>query len=624
MFGNTGKILRCNLKDKSFKIEKFNQDLYKNYIGGSGLASRIIYDEIPADCDPLGPNNKILFMAGPLVGTMVPSCGRYTVCSKSPLGHWGEAHSGGTWGPRLKWSGYDGIIVEDVSEKPVYIEITNDSFDIKDASDYWGLKTSLTQKKIKEKIGKKRTNILTIGPSGEKLTNISAIVNDGERAAARTGLGAVMGSKKLKAIAIQSKGKIEIKNTDDFDRVIRKILQISSDSSNIFSSMSKGLTKYGTPYLMDMFAPTGDIPIKNWLGKGKEDWPGFLKIGGAKMYKTILVKNVGCYNCPIACGRHVKVESKIDPKYNFEGAGPEYETLAAFGSNTMLTDDLEVISICNNICNQYGIDTISTGSIIAWAVEAYEKGILTEKDLGFKLKTGNRSIIKLTELIAKKEGIGKLLSQGVEMASRELGGGDFAIHCKGLEVPMHDPRAFYGQSIAYATSPRGATHVDGGTMFVASGLLMPDIGITYRPGRFESYNAGFITSRTQDVMQVVNSSILCAFMSLALNTTIIAELLNAVTGWDYTVESLLESGERIWTVKRAFNINKCGLSNIEDIIPERLLKPVLKSHGKKPIMFKEMMEDYYQVRNWDSTGKPRTKLLDRLGLEKIKNDMNKI
>ncbi len=618
LFGNIGNIIRVNLSDCTIKTERLSEDYYKTYIGGSGLAARLAYDEIPPTCDPLGPDNKLFFMAGPMVGTNVPSCGRYVVCGKSPLGHWGEANSGGFWGPALKFAGYDGIIVEGMSEKPVYLSIGED-LEIKDASHLWGLTASETEAKIKSEIKAKKVRICEIGPAGEKQARLAAIMNDTGRAAARTGLGAVMGSKKLKAIAVWGKKKFGIADKTRLNRIITKLMEASSDKTNIFSSMSSGLTKYGTPFLMDMFGPTGDIPLKNW--EGEENWPGFTKIGGTAMLKSILVKNTACYGCPIGCGRHVRLESSIDPKYNFEGAGPEYETLAAFGSMT-LTDNLEAIAIANNLCNEYGMDTISTGSVIAWAIEAFEKGLITKEDTGgIELKWGDpQTIIKLTELIAKREGIGKLLSQGVAIASEEIGGKDFAIQVKGLELPMHDPRAFHGQSIAYATSPRGAVHVDGGSMFVSSGLIMPDIGITYRPGRFETKDKGFITMQTQNVIQIINSSIICVFLSLALSATTVSQLLSAVTGENYSVTDLLTIGERIWTIKRAFNI-RCGLTAKDDQIPPRLLKPAIKPHGTKNIEFEKMLQDYYKVREWDTTGKPTPKLLDRLNLPKIKKDL---
>ncbi len=617
-YGNTGKIIRANLSDGTIKTESLSEELYTTYIGGSGLAARIIYDEVPPTCDPLGPENKILFMVGPLVGTTVPSSGRYVVCGKSPLGHWGEANSGGFWGPALKFAGYDGVIVEGKSEKPVYLAI-GENLEIKDASHLWGLTASQTDTKIKSEIDAKKVRVLEIGPAGERLAKIAAVMNDEGRAAARTGLGAIMGAKNLKAIAVSGREKVAIANKSELSQIITKLLGMTSDSTNIFASMAGGLTKYGTPFLMDMFGPTGDIPLKNW--RGIENWPGFTKIGGTAMVNSILLKNVGCYGCPIACGRHVRVESSIDSKYNFEGAGPEYETLAAFGSMT-LTDDLEAIAICNNICNEYGLDTISTGSIIAWAIEAYEKGLITKEDSGgLELKWGDsRVIIKLTELIATREGIGKLLSQGVAVASEEIGGKEFAIHVKGLEVPMHDPRAFHGQSVAYATSPRGAVHVDGGSMFVSSGLIMPDIGITYRPGRFETTNKAFITMRTQDVIQVINSSIICVFFSLALSTTVVSRILSAVTGEQYSVQDLLLIGERIWNIKRAYNL-RCGLAESDDAIPERLLKPAIKPHGTKNIEFMKMLQDYYNLREWDPTGKPTPEVLDRLNLPQVKKDL---
>jgi|Deesub1362B_J571_1020462.scaffolds.fasta_scaffold00041_22 aldehyde:ferredoxin oxidoreductase len=605
-----GKILRVDLRNGEIKEEELEEEVAKKFIGGSGLAAKIIYDELSSDVDPLSPENLLIFMTGPLVGVKVPNSGRHAVCAKSPLtGIWGEANSGGTWGVELKKAGYDGIVVKGKAEKPVYLWIHEGGVEIRDASHLWGKDTFETDEIIKEETDEKAV-VACIGPSGEKLVKIAAVMNDGKdaRAAGRTGMGAVMGSKNLKAIAVRGDKEIPVYDEE-------KLKELTKGLGKMIAEKAERMGRYGTANIMIMVEEIGDLPIKNWLqGRWIE---GAEKLSGERMAETILKRRYFCKNCVIGCGRIVEIK---EGKWKLEEqAGPEYETLGAFGS-LCLIDDLGAVSKLNEICNKYGIDTISAGAIVAFAIEAYEKGILKESDVGFALRWGDAdAAIRLTEMIARKEGIGALLSEGVKKAAEKLGGLalEMAIHSKGLELPMHDPRAYASIAVAYATSNRGACHLQGLTHPLEGRLVIPELGYNEPLDRFDVNGKGIMTAKMQDLMAMFDALTLCKFLIFGgITVTHLVDWLNAVTGWNFTVEEFLKTGERIYNIKRMFNV-KCGVSRKDDTMPLRILTHKRGEGGSAEHLpaWNIMLSEYYEYRGWDEMGIPKEEKLKELGLE---------
>jgi len=608
--GYMGKILKVDLSVGKTSEEKLNMNFAKMFLGGSGLACRILYDMINKDTNPLGPENPLIFMTGPLTGTPAPSCGRYVVCAKSPLtGIWGESNSGGKFGPMLKFSGFDGIIITGRSEKPVYLSIIDGNVELKSAEYLVGKTTFETQRIIAEEIGEKRVSVACIGPAGENLVKYAAIMNDGGRAAGRTGMGAVMGSKNLKAVAVFGSEKIPLVDEEKFREVAKEAHTFVKESFN-----AEMFRQLGTGGYVDMAQELGDMPNKYFTLGIFEDAS---KISGSTMAETILVRNSACYGCPIGCGRIVKIE---EGKYRLpETDGPEYETLCAFGS-LILNDNLEGLAYANYLCNIYGIDTISCGSTIAFATYLYEQGKITENDTGgIKLKWGDiDTVIQLIEMIAYGKGFGNVLAQGVRKLGEKYGVMDYATEVKGLEIPFHDPRAFFGMAICYATSPRGACHLNGDVYMVDLGQEVPELGIV-SGDRFEEENKVEVAIKSQNWRTVYNSMIMCQFCNLPAE--IIAKLLTYSTGQEYTIKDLDLLGERIFNLKRILN-NKLGVSRKDDYLPKIVLTPLNEggTEGRVPNIDK-MLQRYYEVRNWDhKTGKPKKEKLERLGLQELVSD----
>ena len=455
--GYMGTMLRVDLTARTIKEEPTDPDTARAFIGGAGYATRVIHDEVPADADPLGPENKLLFMTGPWTATTFPTTARYEVCTKSPLTNmWLATSSAGWWARDFKLAGYDGLIVEGVADSPVYLWIKDGKAEIRDASALWGLDSDQTQEAIRKELGDEKIKVSCIGQAGEKQIPLACIMNDEQRAAGRGGAGAVMGSKKLKAVAVRGTRRVAV-----------------ADEATV-----KDAAKDGTRHPQ---RPPGGLavhPLRHRLSHGDRLGHGRRpeqelerrvcgakaaeSLNGRRMAETILVPHAACQGCFIRCARWIKIE---EGPFAMEGPGPEYETLAAFGTMVM-NDNLEAVCWANDLCNRYGVDTISTGSAIAFAMEAYEKGIITKEDAGCELTWGNvDAIIEMTEQIGTGRGLGALLGKGVKRASEELGQGteDYAVHVKGMEVPYHDPRAFTSLGASYATGTRGACHMHGNT-----------------------------------------------------------------------------------------------------------------------------------------------------------------
>ncbi len=614
MLGFAGKILQIDLTTTVRLTQDIDETVARQYLGGAGLGAQLL-SSMDWRVDPLGIENRLVFIAGALTGTPAPLCSRYSVCAKSPLtGIWGESHASGFWGSELKAAGLDGMIIDGRAERPVYLWINDGKVEIKDARHLWGKDTYETEDEIKNELGDKNIRVACIGPAGEKLSRIAAIINDHGRVAARCGLGAVMGSKKLKAIALRGTQELKVAHPQKLRQLTGELTRLARESS-----AGKYLRDYGTAGGMSPFHEFGDVPIKNWQQGFWEE--GCHKVSGQVMTETILTGRSACKKCPIGCGR--LIELKEGPYKGLKGKGPEYETAVAFGP-LCLNDDLHAVAKANDLCNRYGLDTISTGAVIAFAFECYEKGLITKKETdGIELVWGNAgAIVAMVEKIGKREGIGDILTEGCKRAAEEIGKGadKFAFHVKGLELPMHDPRAFTSWAVSYGTSNRGACHIQAPTFWVERGLTFPAIGLDDPGDRFSSEGKGRLTKIFQDFCEVVESAGICKFALYGdFRAPHILSLLNYATGWDLTLDEMMKIGERSFNLKRLINV-KCGISRKDDILPERILTHSLSDGGTKGCLpdHKKMLKEYYEERGWDVDGIPAYEKLDELSLKRIR------
>lgn len=611
MNGYMGKLLRVDMTTGHVDDEAIKETTLRKYLGGSGLAAKILMEETGADTDPLSGENLLIFMTGPFAGTNVPCSGRHEVVAKSPLtGIWGEASVGGSWGVMLKRAGYDGIVVKGAAPDPLYLWINNGKAELRSASHLWG-KDSFEVDGIVKSETDSKAEITSIGQGGENLASIACIMNDGTdgRAAGRCGLGAVMGSKKLKAIAVFGSQSVSIAQPDKLKAsILEKVPEIKEKAA--------GLGKFGTAGGVLALEDQGNLPIKNWsLG----DWrSGAEKITGQKMTETILTGKFHCKACPIGCGRKVKVSNARYGDVN--GGGPEYETIAMLGTN-LYVDDLEAISVANDLCNRYGLDTISVGGVIAFAMEAYEKGFITTEDTdGLEIVWGDADVmIQLIRLIAKREGIGDLLSKGVKAAAEEIGGlaPEIAIHVKGLELPAHDPRAHNSAALSYAVSNRGACHLASQSQAVERGLKRPDLGFPEIHDRYGVERTAELVSKMGDQMCIFDALSFCRMVQFGgVDSHKMLEWLNLITGWDMDYESFIKTGARIYDLKRLYNV-KLGISRKDDTLPVRMLTLRRKTGGTPDNLppLGKLLADFYDYRGWSEEGIPKKETLKELGLD---------
>lgn len=613
MLGYMGKLLRVDLTNRTLRDEPLDEDTARAFVGGSGYAARIIHDEVPGDTDPLSPANKLVFMTGPATATSLPTTARYEVCTKSPLTNmWLDASSSGWWARDFKLAGYDGIIVEGKADAPVYLWIKDGKAELRDASALWGLDSDQTQAAIRAELGDEKIKIACIGPAGEKQVLLAAVMNDEQRAAGRGGAGAVMGSKNLKAIAVRGNGKTPVADEARL-REITKELRARLAVHPVVSNF----TPYGTGFLMEHGWVTGDVPNKNWA---KGVWrEGCEALNGRVMAETILVPHAACQGCFIRCARWIRIP---EGPFAMEGPGPEYETLAAFGT-LLMNDNMEAVCWANDLANRYGVDTISTGSAIAFAMEAYERGIITKEEAGCELTWGNPdAIMEMITQIGEARGLGAILGKGVKRAAAEIGRGTeaFAVHVKGMEVPYHDPRAYFSMATTYATGPRGACHMHGASFVMEQGAPRPDTGIPPEVDRFDNQGKGILAKLAQDKYSMTASMVICVMLSDGMIFADYASILEAITGEPWTVERVNQTGERITNLQRVFSM-KCGITGADDRLPKRLLEPPNEgSHAGKVPDMAVLLADYYKERGWDETGKPTRAKLEELGLTDIVGD----
>ncbi|MHA1191590.1 MAG: aldehyde ferredoxin oxidoreductase family protein [Promethearchaeota archaeon] len=565
--GYMGKVLWIDLSTEKFEEEELSEEIYKQYLGGYGLASKIIYEKMPVKSDPLGPDALFGFFPGLLTGTMAPLSGRFMVAGKSPLtGTWGDSNCGGYFGPEIKKCGYDAILIRGAANSPKLVSIIDGKKEILDASDLWGLDVVETENKLKEKYGS--VQIASIGQSGEKLSLISGIVNDQARVAGRSGFGAVMGSKKLKAVMLKGSQKITLADK-------KAIVNLTKEYNEGINSATSGaiaiFRTMGTTFGNTISATMGDTPIKNWGGKFNEDFTddNVNKISGTELLKY-KQKDYGCFSCPVHCGAIMKVpEADLDETHR-----PEYETCASFG-HLLLNDDLRSIFIANDLCNRAGIDTISAGATIAFAIECFENGLLTKDDTdGIELGWGNsESIITLLKKMINREGIGDLLADGSKIAAEKLGkGSEYAMHSLGQELGMHSPKHYKNMGASFAFDPTPGRHTTASIEMMAGGpLIKPNglfEGVTLpkkfkRPGDDRYEAAKLIVG----LWQSFSSIGLCEF-ALFFQKYPLLELIKAVVGWDMNMEEFMSIGVRIQTLRQAFTLRE-GVDLIKNKLPER-------------------------------------------------------
>jgi aldehyde:ferredoxin oxidoreductase len=610
--GYMGKVLRVDLTTGYITTQTFSKDVLRKYIGGSGLGTKILYDETDERTDPLGPDNRLIMMTGPVVGTQVLNSGRHHVIFKSPLtGIYGESDVGGTFGANLKYSGYDGIVFSGKAKKPVYLWIDDGQAELRDARHLWGRDTYEVDEMLKAELGK---DIVTcsIGIAGERLARIASIMHDGVdgRAAGRCGGGAVMGSKLLKAVAVRGNQEVPVADRETLKAISRK-------NSRIMAKNTEGMGQHGTSGGLEFCESIGNLPIKNWR---QGNFAGAATINGVYMAKTILTKRYFCDHCAIGCGRTVHVK---EGKYKtIEGGGPEYETCGQIGSNCLI-DNIEAIALANELCNRFGVDTISTGAAVAFAMDAYERGIITrEMAGGMEIKWGDPDVlIAMVKKIGNREDIGYLLGEGAANAANVLGGiaPELTVHVKGLDFPAHDPRNAVGTGLQFATSARGACHLSSFTHDFEMVCTFPELGYPKTPDRWETKGKGEFVAKFQNAMGMFDSLVFCKFIVYGLTDATIKTMLewiNAVTGWGMTFEEFMTTGERIFNLKRLYN-NKLGITRKDDILPPRIRSHRRGTGGSADNLphIGYMLSEYYEFRGWDELGIPTKETLERLGLQ---------
>jgi aldehyde:ferredoxin oxidoreductase len=586
--GYLGKILCLDLSHQRLWDEDLNEEYARKYVGGSGLAARYLYDVLDASTDPLGPQNPLFFLTGPLVGTSLTSAGRYSVCARSPLtGIWGEANSGGFFGPELRYAGYDGVWVTGQAERPVWLSIIDGQAALHSADNLWGCDIYVTQERIREQLGDPKVRVACIGLAGENLVRLAGIANDHGRFAARTGLGAVMGSKNLKAIAARGAGTVPLYAPEEYKTITNQILALYKDD---FPSQS--LRAYGTAGYLNLGHMLGDLPIC-YFQVGENSSAD--NLSGVDLTEKYLIRNKACHKCVIACGRETHSPTYNDTRVD----GPEYETVGAFGSLLMIFD-LEAVIHAGHLCNLYGLDVISMGVTIGLACELFERGLLTLADTGgLEIRYGQpETVFRLIEMTARREGFGAVLADGNAALAERAGVPELSATVNRLEIPMHDPRAYLGMAVTYALSPRGACHMQGDMFNLDLGQGgAEEIGLMPGDRHENSFEKGRMAARMQAWRNLYNSLTLCQFENPGARLLLAA--VNATTGWGLQAQDLLTLGKRIVNIKRLVNI-KLGLTKANDNLPELLLKPFKEggSAGVRPDM-PVLLAGAYAEFGWD-------------------------
>ena len=593
------KLARINLTTGEIKVEKLDIDMAKKFIGGRGLGTKMLYDEGCATVDPLSAENKLIYITGPLTGAAAPSSGRYMVVTKSPLtGMIASSNSGGIWGAKLKYAGWDALIVEGEASEWTYITVEDDKIELHNAAEYVGMKSEEVDDVLKEKHGA-NSSVLHIGPAGEKKVLLAAIMNDKDRAAGRSGVGAVMGSKKLKAIVVKTDRK-KLDNIAD-EAALKEATKRSMEKLKANPVTGSGLRQLGTAVLVNIINNVGSMPTKNWQESYYEKADD---ISGESLAEKYLVKPSACHRCPIACGRVVNVNGKVV-------GGPEYEPIWAYGANVD-NDDLNIIDECNMWCNEYGLDAISVPCTIAAAMELYQRGYIKEEDCaGYPLEWGNKeALVEWTKRMGDPvTELDWLMSSGSARLCEHYGHPEIAMAVKKQEMPAYDARGIQGIGITYATSNRGGCHVRGY-------MISPEVlGLPEQLDRTITDNKAVWAKIFQDLTAVIDSMGHCLFTSFAMGAQEYTDILNAATGTNYTAEEVLEIGDRIYNIERMFN-KAAGMKPEDDRLPKRLLEEPIPEGPSKGMLSQLpiTLPQYYEARGWVNAF-PTDETLKKLGLD---------
>jgi aldehyde:ferredoxin oxidoreductase len=595
--------------------EQVGDQTLHDYIGGYGLGARLLYDWIPAGADPLGPDNVLGFLTGPLTGTPALIGSRYVVVGKSPKTRgWGDANSGGYLGPELKFAGYDGVLARGVSPKPVYLLIDHGQARLCDATELWGMKVAAVERQLRARHGDK-ARICCVGPGGEAASLLAGIINDGGRAAARSGLGAVMGAKRLKAIVARGEQEVPLASEARLKELRGQYLRGPRDegSFDIFSQSGTCATTVGNAY-------SGDSPVRNWGGVGERDFGSASEKLDGDSVLAHQRKKFACWRCPMGCGGIVELSQgrfALTPENEYLGHKPEYETLGAFGT-LLLNDDVESIIKANEICNEYGLDTISVGAVVGFAIECRENGLLSRQDVdGLDLRWGNAdAIVALTDKIARREGVGALLADGIAAAAARIGASalPYAIEVGGEELAMHDPKFNPGIATTYILDATPGRHTQGTCMVPPFQLNLPD------PGKYTYSGKADKSRKLINLSHVMNAAGLCWFGYLTYPVESLPEQLSAATGWDYTLDDLYLIGERIATIRHLFNLRE-GLNPLLRRVPERMVGQPPQDTGPLAgvtVDYRTQIREYLEAVGWDArTTVPSAEALRALGLDDL-------
>ncbi len=590
-------VLRVDLSKDKITEERIGEKTIQKFLGGRGLGVKILYDETKPGMDAFDPENRLIFMTGYATGTPVPLSGRFHVITKSPLtGGIGDSNCGGQFGPKLRFAGYDGIIFQGSADEPVYLYIEDGHAELKDASRMWGKGTWTTEDMIREEVGKE-VNIVSIGPAGENRVMQAAIINDKHRAAGRTGVGAVMGSKNLKAIAVKGNRKPEIQDEAKLKEAVENIRKIVRENP----VTGESLPKYGTAVLVNIINETGGFPTRNFktgVFEKAED------ISGERIAETVLVKKKACWGCIVACGRVSRVTA---PPYQVDGEGPEYETAWSLGAMCGISD-LNAVVKAHNICDDLGMDPISFGSTVACAMELYENGKIPEEKLGgLKLEWGNpQTVVELAWKTAYRDGFGDEIAMGAKRLATKYGMPELSMDVKGLELPAYDPRAYKGHGLGYATSNRGGCHL-------RAYMIAPEVlGIPEKLDPLTPEGKAEWVKIFQDLFCVVDSMVVCKFTTFAIGAEEFVSVTNPITGWDWTADDIMKAGERIYNLERLY-INREGFDGKDDTLPKRLLEEPMPEGAAKGhvVELQQMLEEYYRIRGWVN-GRPTEEKLKEL------------
>lgn len=610
--GYMGEVLNVDLTNNKIEAEPLDEQECRDFIGGYGLGAKVLYDRMPAHVDPLGPENILGLLTGPLTGTPALIGSRFIAVGKSPKTQgWGDANCGGYWGPQLKFAGFDGLFFSGISDKPVYMLIDEGEPVLLDAADLWGKNVSELEDTLMERHGKD-VQVLSIGPSGEQKSLLAGIMNDRERAAGRSGLGAVMGSKNLKAVVVRGQMSVPVNDS-------KKINALRKEYLKRRTGFYDTLHKYGTAGIMHDSALSGDAPVKNWGGAGTVDFPSVMgrRISDDAVVGVDQYKSYACYGCPIGCGGKMRQDKGQFALTLNKGIGhkPEYETLAMVGSN-LINDDLPSIIKLNEICNAAGLDTISVGAVIAYAIECHENGLLSTKDLdGLDMRWGNApAIVEMTEKIARRDGVGAILADGVKVAWEHFDkkGTEFAVHIAGEEVPAHDPRFTPGLASTYHLAATPARHTQGGELLGPPGLELDEIDKYVYSGHANNHYKLVMT------MELIQSAGLCMFGYLSYPVQCLPEQLSAITGWEFDLDEVYHTGERIFAMRHLFNLRE-GLNPLARNMPGRLIGvPPIKEGNVKDVTvdLETLNREFLGKLDWDTVSTiPSEARLRDLGLD---------